>query len=90
MSNLKVSAIVEQAAVSLMEMTVHTVEEVVVDTVADTNPAAVTTVERPEYVTPTKEESAREESYAATATTTKVSGTLRDCGICNTVRFLIY
>lgn len=72
---MKASAIVVQAAVSLTVMTVHTVEEVVVDTAADINPADVTTVERPEYVTPTKEGSAREAIHAATATTAKVSST---------------
>lgn len=63
-------------AVSLMGMMVPPMEEEAEeeeeDTAADTNPADVTTAERPAHVTHSKEENAREATLAVTVTVAKV------------------
>ena len=70
---VQVNASVALDVVSLMAtMEPPMVEEVEEDTVADTNPADVTTAERPAHVTHSREENAREATLAVTVTAAKV------------------
>ena len=70
---VQVNASVVLDAVSLMAtMEPPKAEEEEEDTAADTNPADVTTAERPAHVTHSREENAREATLAVTVTAAKV------------------